>query len=159
MCDSNVMSTNAPRPHISAPTRRVRRLKEPRPVRVRTDDRGNPVAIANLTPRPPSFDSAQDRLRPTERGSQEPATNPSGGSAAAISRPHPETPSRNVMSTFSSVDWTNVSFLRRPWRIDQLWWRPGEAVSRRYFRMAAEDGPPFTLYQDLLTGDWYRQEY
>lgn len=55
--------------------------------------------------------------------------------------------------------WQPVSLLRRPWRIDQLWWRPGGAVSRRYYRVAPENGPPLTLYQDLLTGLWYRQEY
>jgi len=52
-----------------------------------------------------------------------------------------------------------VTLLRRPWRIDQLWWRPGEIVSRLYFRVAPEDGPPITLYQDLLSGRWYQQEY
>jgi hypothetical protein len=59
----------------------------------------------------------------------------------------------------SAGHWQAVSHMRRPWRIDQLWWRPGEAVSRRYFRVAPEDGPPLSLYQDLLTGLWFHQEY
>jgi hypothetical protein len=63
------------------------------------------------------------------------------------------------MSSSPAGPETLISLLRRSWRIDQLWWRPEQAVSRRYFRVAPEDGPPMTLYKDLLTGLWYRQEY
>ncbi len=54
--------------------------------------------------------------------------------------------------------WQEVSLTRSPWRIDQQWWR-GEGVRRDYYRVAPEDGPPLTLYWDLVTGEWYRQEY
>lgn len=54
--------------------------------------------------------------------------------------------------------WQPVSSARRPWRIDQHWWR-GTPVSRMYHRVAPEDGPPLTLFRDLATGQWYRQEY
>ena len=54
--------------------------------------------------------------------------------------------------------WQDVSLVRRPWRIDQHWWRD-EAVSRLYYRVAPEDGSPLTIYRNLVTGDWYRQEY
>lgn len=54
--------------------------------------------------------------------------------------------------------WQDVALVRRPWRIDQHWWR-GEAVSRLYFRVAPEDGPPLTVYHDLARGGWFRQEY
>lgn len=54
--------------------------------------------------------------------------------------------------------WQNLSFVRRPWRIDQHWWR-AESISRLYCRVAPEDGPALTIYQDLVTGDWFRQEY
>jgi hypothetical protein len=57
--------------------------------------------------------------------------------------------------------WQEVTLLRRPWRIDQHWWRPsGEgAISRMYFRVAPEGGPPLTIYHDLIGGQWFRQEY
>jgi hypothetical protein len=48
--------------------------------------------------------------------------------------------------------------MRRPWRIDQHWWR-GEPVKRDYYRVAVESGPPLTLYRDLASGQWFRQEY
>ena len=53
--------------------------------------------------------------------------------------------------------WTNLSLARRPWRIDQHWWR--SESSRTYYRVALADGPLLTLYQDLTTGCWFRQEY
>jgi hypothetical protein len=48
--------------------------------------------------------------------------------------------------------------MRRPWRIDQHWWR-GEPVRRDYYRVVTGDGPPLTLYRDLVGGGWFRQEY
>ncbi len=54
--------------------------------------------------------------------------------------------------------WQDVSLVRRPWRIDQHWWREA-SVSRVYYRVAPEAGPPLTLYRDLVSEDWFRQEY
>ncbi|HWC29471.1 MAG TPA: hypothetical protein VG845_05245 [Dehalococcoidia bacterium] len=54
--------------------------------------------------------------------------------------------------------WQDVSLMRRPWRIDQLWWR-GEPVRRLYYRVAPEDSAPITLYRDLISGAWARQGY
>ena len=54
-------------------------------------------------------------------------------------------------------DWQDVSLARRPWRVDQHWWR--DAVSRVYYRLAPADGPPLTIYHDLLRDEWFRQEY
>jgi len=49
-----------------------------------------------------------------------------------------------------------VAALRDQWRVDDLWWR--RAVSRRYFQAVLEDGRCVTVYQDLLTQRWYRQQ-
>ena len=54
--------------------------------------------------------------------------------------------------------WLDVRLVRRPWRIDQHWWRCDE-LSRMYFRVAPEDGAPLTVYYDLVSGRWFRQEY
>lgn len=54
--------------------------------------------------------------------------------------------------------WHSLTLARRPWRIDQHWWR-GEPISRLYYRVAPEDGPPLTIYRDLVNGTWARQEY
>ncbi len=85
-------------------TRRVRRLKEPRPVSVEAAADGSPQRL------------------------------------------------------LVAGQWRDLSPVRRPWRVDQLWWREA-AVSRMYYRVATEDSPPLTLFQDLRTGVWFRQEY
>ena len=51
-----------------------------------------------------------------------------------------------------------VTLARRPWRVDQYWWR-AEPVSRVYYRVVAETGPPLTFYLDEISGEWFRQEY
>jgi hypothetical protein len=42
------------------------------------------------------------------------------------------------------------------WRIDDEWWRE-QPISRMYFECTLEDGRQLTVFQDLLTGGWYRQ--
>ena len=54
--------------------------------------------------------------------------------------------------------WQDVRLARGPWRIHQHWWR-AEPVSRHYYRVAPEDGPPLTIYHDISTQTWARQEY
>ena len=54
--------------------------------------------------------------------------------------------------------WQEVILVRRPWRIDQNWWREDQ-IRRDYFRVAPEEGPPLTIYHDLVSGKWARQEY
>lgn len=43
------------------------------------------------------------------------------------------------------------------WRIDDEWWR--EEISRRYFLVVLEGGISRTIYQDLVTGEWFEQGY
>jgi hypothetical protein len=52
----------------------------------------------------------------------------------------------------------NVSQARRPWRVDQHWWR-AESVKRIYYRLDMRDGPPLTIYYDAVAQTWLRQEY
>jgi hypothetical protein len=54
--------------------------------------------------------------------------------------------------------WTDVHLTRRPWRIDQHWWR-GTPLRRDYYEVAPEDGQPVTVYRDEVTGEWARQAY
>jgi len=43
------------------------------------------------------------------------------------------------------------------WRIDDEWWRE-RPVSRVYFSVALEDGRVITVYSDLATAGWWRQD-
>ena len=54
--------------------------------------------------------------------------------------------------------WQEVAPVRRSWLLDQHWWRD-DRIRRRYHRVALPDGPPLTIYEDLVTGEWFRQEY
>ena len=54
--------------------------------------------------------------------------------------------------------WQKVNLARQPWRIDQHWWR-AELVIRLYYRVVLKDGAMLTIYRDLVSGDWFRQEY
>jgi hypothetical protein len=54
--------------------------------------------------------------------------------------------------------WQEVTLTRRPWRIDQHWWRT-DLIRRDYFRLALESGPPMTVYHDLVGDSWAQQEY
>lgn len=44
------------------------------------------------------------------------------------------------------------------WRIDDEWWR-AKPISRRYWRITLEDGRTMDVFQDLVSGAWYRQSY
>jgi len=43
------------------------------------------------------------------------------------------------------------------WRIDDEWWR--NEIQRRYFLLELDDGSDASIFQDLLTGQWYEQRY
>ncbi len=51
-----------------------------------------------------------------------------------------------------------VEAVLETWRIDDEWWRE-RPVSRVYFRLALGDGRTVTVYQDLVSGRWARQDY
>jgi hypothetical protein len=42
------------------------------------------------------------------------------------------------------------------WRIDDEWWR-AEPVSRIYYVVLLASGEKLALYQDLFSGEWYKQ--
>jgi len=44
------------------------------------------------------------------------------------------------------------------WRIDDEWWRE-KTISRLYRRVLLEDGRVVDVYEDLVSGKWWRQAY
>lgn len=44
------------------------------------------------------------------------------------------------------------------WRLDDEWWR-AEAVARLYYNVLLASGQRLVLYKDLITREWYSQEY
>ena len=51
-----------------------------------------------------------------------------------------------------------VESVLETWRIDDEWWRE-RPVSRLYFSVLLEDGRTVTVYRDLVSGRWARQDY
>ena len=43
------------------------------------------------------------------------------------------------------------------WRIDEEWWR--KPISRLYFLIELENSARITVFQDLVSGQWYRQNW
>ncbi|MEN8614232.1 hypothetical protein ABFB09_02960 [Dehalogenimonas sp. THU2] len=51
-----------------------------------------------------------------------------------------------------------VAAIEDAWRIDDEWWR-AEPLSRLYYAVIMASGRRLTIYNDLVTGRWYRQNY
>lgn len=54
--------------------------------------------------------------------------------------------------------WQDVRMDRKPWRIDQHWWRE-DRILRDYFRVIPADSPALTIYHDLINDEWARQQF
>jgi hypothetical protein len=52
--------------------------------------------------------------------------------------------------------WLKVESVDDRWRIDDEWWRD-EPVSRMYYECVVDRGIRVTVFQDLVTRQWYRQ--
>jgi len=50
-----------------------------------------------------------------------------------------------------------VARIRNVWRIDDEWWR--QEIARRYFELELSDGSVITVFQDLISENWFRQRY
>lgn len=50
-----------------------------------------------------------------------------------------------------------VARISNEWRIDDEWWQ--QEVSRHYFELELVDGQVITVFQDLVSGNWYQQRY
>jgi len=64
---------------------------------------------------------------------------------------------RPVAVTLRPGERLRVTEVQDTWRIDDEWWRE-RPVSRVYFSVALEDGRVITVYSDLATAGWWRQD-
>ena len=44
------------------------------------------------------------------------------------------------------------------WEIEDEWWR-AKPILRRYFRLLMDTGRVMTIFKDVSSGEWFRQEY
>ena len=50
-----------------------------------------------------------------------------------------------------------VERIQDSWDIDEEWWR--DRLNRRYYQLLLDDGSLCTIYQNLVDGAWYQQNY
>src|SRR3954447_5662260 len=55
----------------------------------------------------------------------------------------------------ATAELTAVEAVLDRWRIDDEWWR--KAVSRMYYQLALAGGTTVTIFQDLVTSEWFVQ--
>jgi hypothetical protein len=53
--------------------------------------------------------------------------------------------------------WFSVGSVSDRWRIEDEWWRE-QPVSRNYFTCVADGGITITVFQDLISEQWYSQK-
>ena len=61
-------------------------------------------------------------------------------------------------TVWSPSGWRQVQRVLDEWRVDEDWWSHRE-IRRTYYRVEFE-GPVFmTVFQDLITREWFKQHY
>ena len=56
----------------------------------------------------------------------------------------------------AEVDRAQVALVRDEWRVADRWWTE-EPVRRRYFEVVLESGQNVVVFEDQLSGHWFRQ--
>ena len=65
-------------------------------------------------------------------------------------RGRPGTARISKMQTVAAID--------DRWKINDEWWRgPDEEIERMYYSLLLESGHKTVVYQDMKSGDWFRQ--
>ena len=54
--------------------------------------------------------------------------------------------------------WQKASSMDNLWEITEEWWN-GRPVIKMCFRVTTEDQSQFIIFQDLLEGTWYQEEF
>jgi hypothetical protein len=57
----------------------------------------------------------------------------------------------------AEVDRAQVVLVRDEWRVADRWWTE-EPVRRRYFEVVLESGRNVVVFEDQLSGRWFRQQ-
>jgi hypothetical protein len=80
---------------------------------------------------------------------------------APLNQPRPiavRTDERGRLTAVARIDrrqFTAVETIMDRWRIDDEWWR--KEVSRMYYQLVLDGGQVVTIFQDLITNDWFFQ--
>lgn len=90
-----------------------------------------------------------------------PGTAGSAGGVRFLNRPRGIAAEANAAGEPTAIAWRGrmvaVRAILDRWRVDDEWWR--EEIARRYFAVELAGGRRLTVYQDLVTGEWFLQPY
>ena len=65
-------------------------------------------------------------------------------------------PSGDLLQIRTATGWWRVDTLLEIWKVEEHWWAL-QPIQRCYFQVLLESGTLFSLFQDMFTGQWYRQ--
>ena len=54
--------------------------------------------------------------------------------------------------------WSQVDRVMEIWELDDEWWRT-RPIKRRYCKLLMDSGGVLTVFKDLTSDEWFRQEY
>ena len=119
-------------------------VNAPRPINVRTDSVGNPVAVQM----PTTISSPRGRRAVNQRECSQRNHIPFKSSARSIT----------TTSLLSDGQWLQVAAIENLWKVNDEWWRGAEKeISRLYYMLRLENSQQLTVYLDLITDNWCRQ--
>ena len=83
------------------------------------------------------------------------------GDIRPLNQPHPVVVKAHADGTPKALKirgrWVDVESVVDRWRIEDEWWRE-QPISRMYYECIVDKGLKVTVAQDLVTGQWYRQQ-
>jgi len=59
-------------------------------------------------------------------------------------------------SIFININKFTITSIQDFWRVDDEWWRD-ECISRIYYKCLLENGLQITIFRDIQTSIWYKQ--
>ncbi len=87
------------------------------------------------------------------------ATDPAGRPSSVSMRTSLPARSKRGRSADSRIStMQTVAAIDDRWKVNDEWWRgPNEEIERMYYSLLLESGHKTVVYQDMKSGEWYRQ--
>ena len=128
----------------TGPGQAPRPLNAPRRIEVREDTGGIPVAVRLVA-------GVRAKRPRSSEASATAASAPGRHRAGESDKPH------GTSGRGSGSGWLAIVEITGVWRLDDEWWHE-RPLSRMYYQVVLEDGMALSLFKDLVSEKWYRQE-
>ena len=143
----------------------IKPLNTPKILRVRTDSHGNPISVQI----PINVTSRTERIRNYLKRSPNPPNKREVIQNSSLKKPFYLTYKKLVdgsnlhrkqkTTPLSDGKWITVVKIENLWKVNDEWWRgPDEEIARLYYTIRLSTDQLITVYLDLKTSKWYRQD-